>query len=275
MMKRQWKWILAAFVLTVACLCTAQTAQAAKKKTVYVLTKTYTKGVKKPNIEYKYNKTGLLKSYSRMGGMVRGQYKYDKKNRLTRYRRSLNEWTTFDYSYNKKNQITGINGYYTRIKDGKFAYDGLKTTYEYNGKGQIVKETTTGEVYDYEAEKTVDAVYTIQYTYNGKGLLTQRKETVQMTNTMTGTWKLTYDKKGNLTRYEDDNGVTTFANTYKSGRLTKRVTTYYDGTKVTETYQYKKMSVKKNLVSSVKAQQWSLLNMNLNLAIPENSYNGM
>jgi len=120
-------------------------AQAASKKTVYVISEVYyAQKTGDPVYVYKYNSKGLLKSYT-LGKVQKGEYKYNKKNQLTKFRRSLNEWCNCDYTYNRKGQITKIRNYYTNLADNKFAYDGFKTKLTYNRKGQVIKKVDTGK----------------------------------------------------------------------------------------------------------------------------------
>lgn len=57
---------------------------------------------------------------------------------------------------------------------------------------------------------------------------------------------------------------------YKSGRPVSRTETYYydDGDKYTDTqtFTFTKMKVNKKYVNVIKAQQWALLNQNMNKA---------
>ena len=98
--------------------------------------------------------------------------------------------------------------------------------------------------------------------------------------TLKGTWVNTtyaykYDKHDNLSAasmknaYMDKAQVMPIKNTYdKEGKLKQRsFQDQYSSEPTTLTYKYKKIAVDKKLAKKVKAQQWALVNGNLNFAI--------
>ena len=248
-------------------------AYAASTKTIYVLTSVKQNGNKMNTFTYDSN--GRLKKASLMYGAQKCKFQYNKKNQLTKYKRSFNEWCNFDYTYNSKGRLTKVRNYYTDTKNDEFAYDGLSSKYTYSS-GKITKEVVTNG----------NKKYTNKFKYNSKGLLS--KATIKCPN-RAGTYKYKYDKKKNVTSVEmtiSGNKYTdTYTNKYNSaGRLTKRTVASNDGENVntvTYTYTYKKLKVSSKYASLIKAQQWLLINeglndkLNLNFAIPRNDYNGM
>lgn len=108
-------------------------------------------------------------------------------------------------------------------------------TYKYNKKGQVKKSVFTNSLDD---TKT-----TASYKYDKKGNLTK----IIYSDGYTEVNKITYDKNGNIASVAGEYSVTAY-------------------------YTWKKMKVSKKLAEQIKAQQWSLTNMDMNFAIPTNSY---
>lgn len=263
---------LALFILVIAVLVPASSPAFAKSntKTVYVLTKIYTDKRSKSNITqtFSYNKNGLLKS-STLGSIVKGEYTYNRKNQITRYRESMNQWTTNDYSYNKKGQIIKNVCTYRNLKSNKLETKGFVSTYKYNKDGKLISENA----------KKGKKANTYKYTYGKNGFPSKFTENTEYGKKTT---TYTYDKKNNIKTMETKSSDGTFSynysNKYKSGRCdSQTVTETYDGDSysIKYFYAYKKMTVSKSLADQIEAQQWSLLNNNLNNAIPKNWYDRM
>ncbi len=257
----------------------ARQAEAASKKTVYVLTGINyitEDGKTIPVHKYSYNKKGMLKSGTRGNGTVKMKFTYDKKGRLKTYETKLNEWQVRKYTYNKKGKICKVDTTYLDGSTRKFAYDGFHSVYKFNSKKQVVKETAAGSVWDDKQEKSVKVTYDIRYSYDKKGRI------VEKVNKTTGdSVKITYDKKGSsgtmVYKSEDYTSTSKSKNTYnKKGLLTKMEENEEDsnGDKIVSvyTYEYKKMKVKKSMVKKIKAQQEALMNQGLNFTIPNNDY---
>lgn len=260
-------------------LLPARQAEAASKKTVYVLTGINfitEEGEKIPVHKYSYNKKGMLKSGVRGHGTVKMKYTYDKKGRLKTYQTKLNEWQVRKYTYNKKGKISKVDTTYLDASTNKFAYDGFHSVYKFNSKKQVVQETAAGSVWDEEQEKSVKVTYDIRYSYDKKGRLAGK-----INKTTGDSLKITYDKKGSVgtTIYKsgDYSETNISKNTYnKKGLLTRMEENVEDsnGDKLVNiyTYEYKKMKVKKSMVKKIKAQQNALFNHGLNFTIPDNNY---
>lgn len=259
-------------------LLPAGQAEAAKKKTVYVLTgiNYITEDGKEMRIHtYSYNKKGMLKSGVRGHGTVKMKFTYDKKGRLKTFQNKLNEWQVRTYTYNKKGKISKVDTEYRDAASGKVLYDGFHSVYTYKKK-KVVKEKASGTVYDEAQEKSVPVTYDIRYTYDKKGRLASKE------NKTTGDKvTITYDKKGSadkmVYKMSDLTSTIISRNTYnKKGLLTRMEEDYSDTLGEKEqniyTYTYKKMKVKKSMVSKIKDQQKALLNQGLNFTIPDNDY---
>ena len=125
---------------------------------------------------------------------------------------------------------------------------------KYNEAGRIVSMKT--EYYYYEDDELT--IWKTPYSYRN-GLRVRE-----------GDKHFTYDKRKNLLKYADNDGSFTFKNTYRNGRLVKRTNTRSVGDvtrSVTFKYSYKRVNVQKSLFKKVKAQQWALVNNNLNDAL--------
>lgn len=220
---------------------------AAKTKNVYVVSKVkrtvkgykYGRyqvpgGGKSQTINYSYNKSGLIKKSSAKDQLTQ-KFTYDNKNRLSVY--EWNDMTYDGFKYDAKGRVK---------KDP--AYGNMK----YNSKNQLKsRKLTYGDSYGYAYSNGLVK----RMVYNGS------EKTFY-----------TYDSKKNLVNLqkngEYENIDIDYANTYKSGRLSKRVATetikneYEDGEEVavtTFTYTYKKIKVPASLVSRINAQQrWVL-----------------
>ena len=96
---------------------------------------------------------------------------------------------------------------------------------------------------------------------------------VNTSGTFTGTQEYSYNKKGDLVKTLTFKGAAnipiTHKLTYKNGRVVKRVSTVQSdsGTSTVSKFKYKAVKVPKSLVKKVKAQQWALVNGDLNFAL--------
>ena len=268
--------IMLAVIVMLSMCARVDKVHAAGKKTVYVVSKTYTDAKSKNNVYEKvsYNSKGLMKKISYgVKGSVYWKYKYDKKNRVALKAQFINDWTNFKYTY-KKGKLVKVAGYYSEKFGGKKKLSGCTSTFKYNSKRLIKSEKVSGVRID-ENKKTS---FTIKYAYDKKGHVKRMYHPYPDNVT---THYYTYDKKGNLvkevTKFKEGNEVeeVTYENTYKNGRLVKQVETYDTGESFTKFFSYKKISVPKKLVKKVKTQQWSFLNRDLNNAEPIKNYGGM
>lgn len=244
------RYLLAVVVsLIIACFTFAPiNAYAAKTKTVSVITKVkmnvkgykYGKYQKGGTINYSYNKKGLVKQINQKR-QLKQKFTYDNKNRLSVY-----EWDDMLYDRFKYD------------KKGRVKYDPAYGEMKYNSKGQLKKRIVADE-------------YPNSYTYSN-GVI---KKLVSDQDTDSERIVVyAYDSKKNLIKLQDRGQFSSsnieYANTYKSGRLSKRVATETisslfepDREAVTTiTYTYKKIKVPASLVSKVKAQQKWVLNGN-------------
>ena len=217
-----------------------QQAYASGKKAVYVITKTVTKypDGHKAVSTYKYNSKGLL---AKETGVDYGsdstlksetKYTYDKKPALKKevFKSDLLSGS-ITYKSNGK-------GWVVKASDGISPF-GDTTTYKYNKKGQLTQSNEDGTKSRYSYDKKGNLIKITE----GSG---SKKSVIQFK----------YDKKNNLVR-QTVKGLldTKYKNTYKSKRLKKQVATDSDKSKRTIVYSYKKVSVPKNLVKMVNAQQ--------------------
>lgn len=195
----------------------------------------------------------------------------------------------FKYGYNKnglfaKESTDGYSLKYTykgkNIKKSVATYSGEKATTTYTSKNGLVvksvtkngKETVTS-TYSYKNKHLSKEVQkykggdslTTKYEYNKKGLLSKKTMVWKAgKKTSKSVFKYTYDKKGNPTKVKYDDGTSeTIKNTYKNGRLVKKVSTYKNEQGVTSwtsfEYSYSKKSVPASYASVVKAQQKGFL----------------
>ena len=160
------------------------------------------------------------------------------------------------------------------MKTNKLELKGFVSTYKYNADGTLKSETAV--------KGSGKKKETVKTTYSYKNGLVSR-----IINKIDGykyVYDYTYDKKKNLKKWEaapssDYYECHTYKNTYENGLLTKRYDEWSaegdNGGKITYVYVYKKMTVNKSLADKIKTQQWSIINDNLNNAVPFNNYDGM
>ena len=252
--------LMAAVVFGLLCLAPMM-AHAAPTTSVYVVTKEakavapseyyvdgkMTKVSTKYTYKYSYNKVGLIKKHTEKVWDSTGQtwnsgitFKLNKKNGFVsgKFKTRAGENGTQYYTLNKKGRATSCSGidykYYPNGHTKKVVGFGWSNTFTWNSKG-LAK--TTHKEQDYKVVTT--------FTYDAK------KQLATATETHPDGFQLKYK----------------FTNTYKGGKLVKRVKTQInpegDGVDVvreTVTYTYKKVKVPKKLAAQVKAQQrWIML----------------
>ena len=268
-MKRSFLKKAGAFALTLSLAMGifAMPAQAASgTETVYVITKISAvsqmdDGTDPFSVDpttYTYTKKGLLKTTATPWSTLK--YNYDGKQ-LTDIESTPTEndgietGSTYELTYDSKDRIKKCE-YSATYSDG--TKGGYVNTYKYDSKNNIKSKTS---VYGGD----VDQPSTYEYTYNKKGQLT--KEISVSSDIVT---KYTYNKKGNVkktvARYTIDGETegydSKFTYTYdKHGNVKTRVSvTEYINDELpkstnTTTYTYKKLTVKKSLVETIKEQQ--------------------
>ena len=216
-----------------------------------------------PATTYKYNKKGLISSVSHWSwtnanasGRIKitTKYVYDSKGLL----KKRGDYT---FKYDKKGRLTEQTYSWGSVKN--------VTAFTNNGKGQA---TRVSEQYSTSGSTDAnghDYDYYNAYglSYNSKGQLTKMKAFVTTyrdgskwkSDELSGTTSYSYDKKGNVAKKKVGSQTTKFKNTYKSGRLAKRVVT---GPRDTGTYSfgYKKLSVPVKFAKLAQQQQRELIN---------------
>lgn len=225
---------------------------------------------------FSYNKNGLLSSevdydMQKVSGRwttMTKVYKtnaYNKSGNLTRsvhktvYAAALKRSSvkqTYTSTYNSKGKLTKKS--WKDVKTGKT----VSQTYEYGKTGRLwrVKQTAPNAnktynwyIYSYDKKGRVSSIKTAQMKKSGGKWV--RVGSYKLTETFT------YDSKGQVKMVKSTISPkkSTFAYTYKSGRVVKRKATL--GTvKATTTYKYKIISVPKAYAAKVKQQQKDLIN---------------
>ena len=224
---------------------TPLTTQAAAKESIYVRSSI---GDKK----YTYNKYGLVTKITDTNSQWKLTYKGTKLVKVVHALKSTatNTWRDdieYTIAYDSKNRAKSM----TVVSEGMPVnlYNNTET-YTYNKKNQVTKKVTT---YKDGTPKS-----TVKYSYNAKGLVSKIVSSIS-------TEALKYDAKGNKISYSCKYAantyrvdlLSTFKNTYKSGRLTK--VTQVDGNyEFSKVIKYTKKSVPKKYAAAVKAQQTAL-----------------
>lgn len=195
-----------------------------------------------------------------------GDYSISYENGLATVINSPSATHTFGYegkyvtSYKNTQGWHENSGYFTYGKKGRLAEvvsggsQGVMTykeTYNYDKAGRVSKvlHDRTGDVATYS------------FKYNSKKRMS--KKSLKASNGSVYTTAYSYDGKGNLTKVRESYSTKSCKNTYKKGRLSKRVVTEsYSSWSNTKTisYKYKAVKVPKSYVSQIKKQQWALLN---------------
>lgn len=217
---------------------------AAGKKTVYVLDKMETNTyegqnlVKNTTTNYKYSKGGFL--------IKDGNYKfkYDSNKNI----KQIQVGTT------NLNIERTSKGYLKSAQPQSGSMYGTKIQYVVDKKGNVKKM------------KSGDATYTYTYNKAGRSVLDKRNGE--------NSTSYEYDSAGNLMKlisYDggaDENGIYAEqyrTNNYENGRIASSDVSFNrDSVTLKYIYHYKTMKVDKSLVNSIKEQQWSLINMDLN-----------
>lgn len=207
---------------------------------------------------YSTNENGLLTQevIKQTSGDITKTWTYDAKNRVTK-------WTASDGYSSATKTITVL-------KNGLPKKDVLKSSSSYGNWQPFSStyKTKSGKVVSITRKyKGGSGTVKYQLKYKGKKLVTVKNLKYKNETTYA------YDKKGNLSKVVTMKGSTkvpiVHKNTYKSGRVTKRVSTVKSGhgSSTITTFSYKKISVPKSMVKKVKAQQWAIVNGNLNFAL--------
>ncbi len=187
-------------------------------------------------------------------------------------------WDSCNYNYNTEGQIEEVDtdARYIHETNISFSYEGNRvksvTTKEYSASdGKDIKIKTSFE-YDSEdrlirADKDdnyFDECYQ-EYSYNEYGVISSIHDYNYYYDLDEDesygddiTIDIEYDEFGNVTRYGDEK----YKNKYKDGLLTGRQN---------ERYIYKQIKVDKEMVDKIQAQQWALLNFDLNKNLILNS----
>lgn len=182
-LKRSAALALAAVTIAGSLVVPSNTAQAAGKKTVYVVTESQGNGGGKT--KYSYNKKGLIS-----------------KAVYTDTEKSKSEEVTYkdttSYSYNKKNKIASSKSEYVRTSVDYDTYGGYNDIYEGERMPAVAGKNPSTTVY----KSTTDTAY----TYDKKGNLTTKVETcVNTTIPENGTSTDTVTSYGYIpARYQED-----------------------------------------------------------------------
>ena len=262
--------------------------QAAKTKVMYVLTSTTQKSVQENSpgkkitslttTNYSYNKNSLLaasqsKSKSSYAGQSPSQpltkYSYNGLNvRKTVFSAGFTASTSF--SLNKKGKRTGSETIYTGISSDReteaYAYDKNRRLSKCTSKlfwtdafGNSDSETAVYTFkYDKKGRVSKKRVgrTTMTYTYDANGNIVKTRQLVQNLNTPKNDTRNDSTKK--------------YRNVYKNGLLVSRSwvdDSLSNSPNYTRTYKYKKVRVKATAAKAIEAQQWSLLNEDLNYVL--------
>ena len=203
----------------------------------------------KSNYARKYTSGGPLKQASDKAAL---KWTYDKKNRIA----------TLKKKNGKQKYTYGSNG---KLKKVVFKVNyPLKYTFAYKS-GKIAKVKS---VYSYGGTRSTHTD-TLSYEKGQVARVKSVTKTYQLSDPLTYTRNYSYDSKGNIVSVGDKSISTTYDS---KGLLKKRVLESKNekagvGSVKTITYKYKPVKVSSGLASKVKAQQWAILNENLNLSI--------
>ena len=214
------------------------------------------------DVVYKYKSNGLLEASTthseQDGESYRTKYGYNKKGYVT----SESIFTKDDGETTwKKGETTSITRNAKGLPKKKIVQRGhtVDVTAFTIKSGRVVAEKTTHKYSNGTSETDTAA-----YTYDTHGRVKSVDQT-KYNQTSRHRYNYYYDKRGNYVKYEREYGTYQLALTYNSKKLlTKRDNPDGD---VAFTYRYKAMKVPASMVGKVKAQQWSLLNQNLNFVL--------
>ena len=217
----------------------------AAQKTVYVLSSVTDDGGQ--TSEFTYNQNGLLSKAvipSASFGMPAQKLKasYTKEGLLKKVTR-----TDFNITHTEKFTYKGgmVFRHTSTTKYESGTNNTLMTTYKWNGKTftSTVKDADTGE-----------KQASIKGKLDSKNRLISLS--VKYTDASAESVKYKYDAKGFLKAVAYDNYTTTFKNTVKNNRVTKKVMDKYSTYKL----KYKKIKVPASFVTKVKTQQNYIVN---------------
>lgn len=235
---------------------------------------------------YTYNGKGLLtkayRSYSYRGNNYSSSSSTT--NTLKYKGNNLSKITT-SYWYSGQTSSSKPSVYTFKSKKGHVAQATTKNnsgnndykyvyTYKRNAAGGVKSYTTTyysnynnDGTYSKKLKKRSWANYNYsKFTKNRPGKMITKSKSSNGSSTTSAPTTYKYDKKGNLKRQRyGDSSATVYKYTYNGNRVaTRKYDTSSSGTVFY--YTWKKVSVPSSLVNKVKAQQWSIINNNLNFA---------
>jgi len=217
--------------------------------------------ITKVTINSKYGT--VTESYSYRGNGLVSRVNYFDHN--TYYGHDQEE--TNDYAYTKKNKLSSRQPLFDtgeKIYTHIFARD---------KKGRITKCTYAEEAWDVQTYKYNKKSLLSTYTYRDLGgsekwtikFTYDKNRRVKTISSNGSKYTFKNDKYGNVKKVLGSNGFKLISckNTYKGGKLVKRVATRYwgsdDNTKYTYAYRYKKVKVPASLERMVKAQQYAII----------------
>lgn len=271
-MKNGKKLLALIFTLTLM-LCSvtllpAEKANAAAKKTVYVVSSMKVKkGSKTLKVKVSYDKKGFLKKISESGKTQ--TFSYDKKHQIKKF---VDNVTTGDHKGKSTRTYTWETGRLTKMV-GKRGEDKSTSKYTYNDAGQIVSCEMIDEWDDGSSTQS------LTYSYKNGHLVKTVLISKEGDDTHESIVTRTLDKKKNITKSKflldgsDKLGFGYKAKiTYKKGRPSKMATSFLHGmmpgtAKQTVTITYKKIKVDKFFKDKIDAQQWQLINCSSDYAI--------
>jgi hypothetical protein len=163
--------------------------------------------------KYGYNKNGLFAKESTSGYSLK--YTYKGKNLKKSVAKYSGEKATTTYETKNGLVVKSVT------KSGK---EKLVSTFTYKNK-RLAKEV---QKYSGNSKQYKGYSMTTKFSYNKKGLIsTKTMIWKDGKKTSKSVYKYTYDKKGYPTKVKFDDGTSeTIKNTYKNGRLVKKVSTY-------------------------------------------------
>ena len=229
-------------VMTItASLPAAPVYAAAKKQSVYVISGIQSKDGNE-SYKFSYNKNGLVKKT--VNGSLITTHKYIKKKISREIQLDHGKKTTLSYSYNGNGKIKKI---VAKQPDGSTS----TTSFTYKkGKLTKIKDGSTGSVW--------------KFTYNGKGL--RKKAEIKGADGTKSVIKYSYNSRNELAKLKAPWDMTeTISYKYnKHGRKSIKVKYSYTNKTYNSTqefrYKYKKITVSKSLVKTIRKQQNELKN---------------
>ncbi|MBR1628071.1 MAG: hypothetical protein IJ679_02245, partial [Lachnospiraceae bacterium] len=147
------------------------------------------------------------------------------------------EEALYHYNYDKKGH---------RVQCVSNLYGSTTIQYVYDKKHRLIGESWVVN----GIQNWMNALY----TYDAKSLINSYSEKY-IDGYADNMQLITYDKRGNLKKVEYGDYHLVFTNTYKNGRLVKRLE---NGTPLS--FKYKKISVDRKLADRIEQQQWRIIN---------------